>query len=155
MQYCFRMNPIELAHRLLADLARMPNVFKLFFLLAGASALWDWLVGNRKAAAFSASESWPVYKARVVWAQVTDWQFDHKHEASFLEGVLTYSYTVPGHELEIGEFRKRFDDSGEASAWARALRDTFIDVRVDPTDVTRSVWHETPVLTAPPPPDPS
>lgn len=145
---------MELGRHLLADLLRLPLTFKLFLLFAAAAALWDWLIGNRTAEALSASESWPVYKARVVWAQVTDWQYDHKHESSFLEGVLTYSYTVPGHDVEVGEFRKRFDDSEEASAWARALRDTFIDVRVDPTDVTRSDWQEIPLLTAPPHPMP-
>jgi hypothetical protein len=63
--------------------------------------------------------------------------------------LLTYSYTLPGHDLEIGESRKRFEDEEEADEWARGLRDTQVDVRVDPADSKRSVWQETPVLTAP------
>jgi hypothetical protein len=62
--------------------------------------------------------------------------------------LLTYSYTVPGHDLEVGEHRKRFEDEEEADKWARALRDTYVDVRVDTADATRSVWQETPVLTS-------
>jgi hypothetical protein len=63
--------------------------------------------------------------------------------------VLTYSYTVPGHDLEVGESRKRFEDENEADDWARALREAFVDVRVDPADVKRSVWEETAILTTP------
>jgi hypothetical protein len=51
--------------------------------------------------------------------------------------------------LEVGEHRKRFEGEEEADEWARALRDTFVDVRVDPADLKRSVWQETPILTAP------
>ena len=60
-------------------------------------------------------------------------------------GFSPTGWLVPGHDLEVGEYRKRFEDEGEADAWARALRDTFVDVRVDRADVTRSVWQETPI----------
>jgi hypothetical protein len=149
VEYYHPMNPTEPVRQLLADLVRLPLMFKLLLLYGAGAAVWGWWKARRQAEVISASATWPVYKARVVWAQVSDWQHQGDGESSFVEGVLTYSYTVPGHELEIGEYRKRFEDEDEAGAWAQALRDTFVDVRVDPADVTRSVWQETPISTAP------
>jgi hypothetical protein len=143
------MNPTQLGRQFLADLMRLPLIFKLFVLYGVGAAGWKWWTARRQAAVIVASAEWPIYKARVVWAQVSDWRHEGEDGPSYLEGVLTYSYTVPGHDLEVGEYRKRFEDEGEADAWARALRDTFVDVRVDPADVTRSVWQETPILTTP------
>ena len=129
----------------------LPLIFKLFVLYGAGAAGWRWWKAQRQAGVIAASAGWPVYKARVVWAQVSDWHHEGEDGPSYLEGVLTYSYTVPGHDLEVGEYRKRFDDEDEAGAWTRALRDTFVDVRVDPADVKRSLWQETPILTAPSP----
>jgi hypothetical protein len=109
---------------------------------------WQWWNARRQAGVIIASAAWPTYRARVVWAQVSDHQREGRHGPSYWEGLLTYSYIVPGHDLEVGEYRKRFEDESEADDWARALRDTFVDVRVDPADVRRSVWQETPILTA-------
>jgi len=143
------MNVAELARRFVGDLLRLPLVFKLFVLYGAGAAGWQWWKVRQQAMTITASAAWPVYRARVVWAQVSDHNGRGEDEASYWEGLLTYSYTVPGHDLEIGEFRKRFSDEEEADQWARALRDTYVDVRVDPADVKRSVWQETPVLTAP------
>jgi hypothetical protein len=145
------MKPTQLGRQFLADLMRLPLIFKLFVLYGVGAAGWNWWKARRQAAVIVASAEWPIYKARVVWAQVSDWRHEGEDGPSYLEGVLTYSYTVPGHDLEVGEYRKRFEDEdeGEADAWARALRDTFVDVRVDPADVTRSIWQETPILTTP------
>ncbi len=85
----------------------------------------------------------------VVWAQVTDRQSEGRHGPSYWEGVLTYSYTVPAQELEVGEYRKKFYDEEQAEEWSRGLRDSFVDIRVDPADVKRSVWQEQPVFTQP------
>lgn len=148
MDYYHSMHPIELGRQLLTDLMRLPMTFKLFLLFAAGAALWDWLKNRLKADVISKSESWPSYRARVVWAQVTDRQYHGEDDSSYVEGVLTYSYTVPGHELEIGEYRKRFEYENEAAAWARSLRDSFIEVRVDPADVKRSVYHEDPIVAA-------
>ena len=145
------MNPIELAHEFLADLLRLPLVFQLFLLYGAGAAVWKWWKARQKSQLIAASTAWPVYRARVVWAQVSDRKKDGRHGPVYWEGLLTYSYTVPGHDLEVGEHRKRFDEEEEADSWARALRDTFVNVRVNPTDVTRSVWQETPILTAPSP----
>ena len=145
------MNPTEFGRQFLADLMRLPLIFKLFVLCGVGAAGWNSWKARRQAAVIVASAEWPVYNARVVWAQVSDWRHEGEDGPSYLEGLLTYSYTVPGHDLEVGEYRKRFEDEGEADAWARALRDTFVDVRVDPADVTRSVWQETPILTTPSP----
>ena len=142
------MSLIELAHRFLADLARLPLLFKLLVLCGAGAAGWQWWKARQQVAVIAASASWPVYRARVVWAQVSDRQGGGE-EPSYWEGLLTYSYTVPGQELEIGEHRKRFSDEEEADEWARRLRDTSVDVRVDPADVKRSVWQETPILTTP------
>jgi Protein of unknown function (DUF3592) len=137
------MHPIELIRGFVEDLWRLPVLFKLFFLYAAGAAVWQWNKKKKQAAMLAASETWPVYRARVVWAQVTDRKSEGENGSSYWEGVLTYSYTVPGHEIEVGEYRKRFYDEDEANAWARSLRDTSVDVRVDPVDTKRSVWKET------------
>ena len=126
-------------------------MFKLFLLYGAGAAAWQWWKARQRSEEMSASAAWPVYRARVVWAQVSARNGGGKSGPSYWEGLLTYSYTVPGHDLEVGEYRKRFEDEGEADDWARALRDTSVDVRVDPADVKRSVWQETPILTLPSP----
>ena len=143
------MNPTEPVREFLTDLTRLPLIVKLFVLYGIGAAGWNWWKARQQAQVIAASAVWPVYKARVVWAQVSDWHSEGEDGPTYLEGVLTYSYTVPGHDLEVGEYRKRFDDEDEAGTWARALRDTFVDVRVDPADVTRSIWQETANLAIP------
>jgi hypothetical protein len=73
------VNPIELAHSFLADLLRLPLVFKLFLLYGAGATAWQWWKARQKAEVIAASAAWPVYKARVVWAQVTDRQKDSRH----------------------------------------------------------------------------
>lgn len=131
------------------DVWRLPLIFKFVVLYGVGAAGWGWWRQRRHAEMLAASESWPVHRARVVWAQVTDRQSGGEDGPSYWKGVLTYSYTVPGQELEVGEYRKRFYDEEEADAWARRLRDTFVDVRVDPADAKRSIWQEKSVLTQP------
>lgn len=143
------MNPIEFAHRFIDDLLRLPLMFKLVVLYGVGATIWQWWKARQQTEVIAASASWPVYRARVVWAQVSDLKREGRHGPTYWEGLLTYSYTVPGYELEVGEHRKRFDDEEEADDWARALRDTFVDVRVDPANVKHSVWQEAPILTAP------
>jgi hypothetical protein len=140
--YAAVMQPIELVRGFVDDLWRLPILFKLFFLYAAGAALWQWNKKRKQLVMLAVSESWPIYRARVVWAQVTDQESEGKNGPSYWEGVLTYSYTVPGHEIEVGEYRKRFYDENAANAWARSLRDTSVDVRVDPADPKRSVWKE-------------
>lgn len=141
------MTAFESVRGFVDDVWRLPLMFKLVVLYGTGATVWGWLKRRKHAEMLAASESWPVYRGRVVWTQVTDGQSEGEDGPSYWEGVLTYSYTVPGQELEVGEYRKRFQDEEEADAWARGLRDTFVDVRVDPSDVKRSVWQEKPVLT--------
>jgi hypothetical protein len=143
------MNAVVSVRGFAEDVWRLPSMFKLIALYAAGAGVWGWQKRRKHAEMLAASESWPVYRARVVWAQVTDHQSGGEGEPSYWEGVLTYSYTVPGQELEVGEYRKRFYDEEEADSWARGLRDTFVDVRVDPDDPKRSIWQENPVLTQP------
>ena len=141
------MATVELVRGFLVDLWHLPLVFKLFLLYGAGAVGWKWWKGKQHAELVAESETWPVYRARVVFAQVLDRKGGGEDGPSYWEGLLTYSYTVPGHELEIGEHRKRFADEEEADEWARGLRDTFVDVRVDPRDPKRSVWQETAILT--------
>jgi hypothetical protein len=143
------VNLIGQAHNLFTDLLRLPLIFKLFILYGAAAAAWQWWKERRQAGVIAASAAWPVYRARVVWAQVSDQRRDGRHGPSYWEALLTYSYTVPGHDLEVGEYRQQFEDESEAEDWARALRDTFADVRVDPANGKHSVWQQTPILTSP------
>jgi len=143
------MNASEFVRGFIEDILRLPLMFKLLVLYGVGAAGWGWLKRRRYAEMLTASESWPVYRARVVWAQVTDRQSEGRHGPSYWEGVLTYSYTVPAQELEVGEYRKKFYDEEQAEEWSRGLRDSFVDIRVDPADVKRSVWQEQPVFTQP------
>src|SRR5690242_4284226 len=126
------MHAVEWVRGFLVDLWRLPWAFKLVLAFMAGQAGWQWLRRFREEQTLAASAAWPVYRARVIWAKVSDEQKEGRHGSVSWEGVLTYSYTVPGHELEVGEFRKNFYDEDEADAWARALRDTFVDVHVDP-----------------------
>lgn len=143
------MSVSESVRGFIDDVWRLPLIFKLVALYAVGENIWGWQKRRKHAEMIAASESWPVHRARVVWAQVTDRQSQGEDGPSYWEGVMTYSYTVPGQELEVGEYRKRFDNEEEADAWARQWRDTFVDVRVDPADAKRSIWQEKPVFTQP------
>jgi hypothetical protein len=140
---------VEMMRDFAYDLWHLPVIFRLFLLYAAGAWLWNWWKRQQQEEVLAASASWPVYRARVVWAQVLDRQGGGEDGPSYWEGLLTYSYTVPGQELEIGEHRKRFDDEEDANDWARALRDTYVDVRVDPADAKRSVWQKTEIVIAP------
>jgi hypothetical protein len=112
----------------------------LFLLIAAAGlVLWVWWVKRQRAKEVAESSTWTLYRARVVAAQVVDGP-QGEDSPMYWEGVLTYSYTVPGGQLEIGEYREVFLFQADGERWARPLRDTFVDVRVDPSDVTRSLW---------------
>lgn len=140
------MQITELLSGFVRDLWHLPFLFKLFLLYGAGAAVWQWWRRWRHANMLAASQTWPVYRARVVAAQVLDRESEGKHGRFFWLGVLTYSYTVPGQELEIGEYRRKFYDEDEADDWARGVRDMFVDVRVDPEDFKRSVWQEVPIL---------
>ena len=136
----------ELLSGFVRDLWHLPLLFKLFLLNGVGTAGRRWWKRRQQAEMLAASENWPVYRARVVSAQILDRKSEGKHGSYFWPGLLTYSYTVPGQELEVGEYRKKFEDEDEADVWARGMRDTFVDVRVDPADAKRSVWQESPLL---------
>lgn len=145
------MNPFEMARGFLIDLLHLPFVFKLGLLWMVGAAGWQWWKTRRQAQLVAASVNWPLHRGEVVAAQVIT---PRRHEndedgPSSWEGLLTYSYTLPGHELEIGEHRKRFFNQAQAEDWALALQDKSVDVRVDPDDSKRSVWQETSVLYVP------
>lgn len=136
------MHPIELIRGFMNDLWRLPFVFQLGLLgMVGVSA-WQWHKDRKRKQLQRAAVWWPTHRARVVWAQVSDRTKEGRHGPVYWEGILTYSYTVPGHEVEVGEYRRKFYDEEMADRWARGLRDTFVNVRVDPTDVRRSAWLE-------------
>lgn len=148
-----RMHPAELIRGFLENMWRLPLIFKLFLLFGVGQACWRWLKRQLEEQVIAASAAWPIYKARVVWVKVSDERKEGRHGSVYWEGELTYSYTVPGHELEVGEFRKKFYDEVEADAWARALRGMpSVDVHVDPTDPKRLVWRETAIVLPPPMP---
>jgi len=143
------MHLVVAVHSFLKDLFRLPLLSKLFLLFGAGSYGWKWWKRRQQESLLAESAAWPVYRARVVWAQVSDPMGGGEDGPNYWEGLLTYSYIVPGHEIEIGEHRRRFDDEVEADEWARSLRDTYVDVRVDTNNLNRSVWQESPVLTAP------
>jgi hypothetical protein len=137
------MHPTDLLRGFIADVLRLPLFFKFALLYTAGAAGWNWWRKRKQSEMVADSATWPVHRARVVWADVSDRKNQGEDGPSRWEGLLTYSYTVPGHEIEIGEFRKMFYDEEEADGWARGLRDTYVDVRVDPADPKRSVWQET------------
>lgn len=135
------MQPVELVRGFLIDLWHIPFPVKIFLVFGGFGTVQQWVKRRRHDEMVVEAQHWPSYRARVVWAQVaTKEEEKGKHGAMYWEGLLTYSYSVPGKDLEIGEYRRKFYVQEEADAWARALRDTSIEVRVDPVDVTRSWW---------------
>jgi hypothetical protein len=76
VKYYPRMNPTQLGCQFLADLMRLPLIFKLFVLYGVGAAGWNWWKARRHSAVIVASAEWPIYKARVVWAQVSDWRHE-------------------------------------------------------------------------------
>jgi hypothetical protein len=134
------VQPIELIRGFLKDLWHLPWVFRLVLLGVATSWAWQWYKGRKRKELERAAVSWPQQRARVIWAQVSDERRDGRHGPLYWEGILTYSYALLGRELEVGEHRQRFYDEAVATDWARGLRDSFVVVRVDPTNPKSSVW---------------
>jgi hypothetical protein len=109
-------------------------------LAIAANWAWRWHKGLERRKLELAARFWPQHRARVIWAQVSDQRGQGEDEPSYWEGILTYSYTLPGQELEVGEHRQKFYDEVVAADWARALGDSFVMVRVNPADPKSSVW---------------
>ena len=85
------MNMNELMDRLLDDIQRLPMIFKLFLLYAAGAAGWQWWKGRKQAELIASSMAWPVYQARVIWAQVSEPQRGGEDGPTYWEGLLTYS----------------------------------------------------------------
>lgn len=124
----------------LKDVWHLPLVFKLVLSAGIVSSAWRWHKTRKRKELEKAATSWPQHRARVVWAQVSDERRDGRHGPAHWEGILTYSYALPGQELEVGEHRQRFYDETVAADWARGLRDSFVNVRVNPENSKCSVW---------------
>jgi hypothetical protein len=134
------VQPTEFIRRFLNDLWHLPWFFRLVLLGVAASWAWQWYKERKRKELETTAVSWPQHRARVVWAQVSDERREGRHGPAYWEGILTYSYALPGHELEVGEHRQRFYDEVAAADWARGLRDSFVMVRVDPANPKSSVW---------------
>lgn len=135
------MHPIELVRGFLVDLWHLPVVFKAFLACGAGASAWQWWKRRQNAALVLEASGWPLHRARVVWAQVGDAKRP-RHGRTYWEALVTYSYTLPGQELETGEYRRKFYVAEEADEWARGLRETHIDVRVNPLDSKQSAWTD-------------
>jgi hypothetical protein len=134
------VKPIELIRGFLNDLWHLSWFFKLGLMAMVISWAWQWRKTYQRKELERAAASWPMQRARVIWAQVSDTGGQDEHGPAYWEGILTYSYTLPGQELEVGEHRQRFYDEMVAADWARGLRDSFVNVRVDPVNPKFSLW---------------
>ena len=54
--------------------------------------------------------------------------------------TLTYFYSNP--ELQIGEYKRMFNEENEAQAWAASYKGRTVLVHVDPRDPKRSVLRK-------------
>ena len=142
------MKPTEAVRGFIRDLLHLPLFFKLILLGMAASWAWQWYKSRKRQNLEKAALLWPQQRARVIWAQISDERTEGRHGAAYWEGILTYSYALPGKELEVGEHRQTFYDEMVAADWARGLRDSFVMVRVDPANPKSSVWLDEGASTA-------
>jgi hypothetical protein len=56
--------------------------------------------------------------------------------------LVTLGYTYHNPELQVGEYRCRFDVRDEATSWANSFKGCTVMVRVDPKDPTKSVLRK-------------
>lgn len=54
--------------------------------------------------------------------------------------TLTYTYHNP--EPQMGDYRRRFGNEGDANAWANSYKGSIVTIHVDPRDPTRSVLRK-------------
>jgi len=131
---------IEVIRGFLNDVWHLPWFFKLGLLAMAISWAWQWQKAQRRKWLERAAAAWPINRARVVSVQVSDEKKEGRNGPRYWEGLLTYSYALPGQELEVGEHRQKFYDAAVASVWARGLQGCFVNVRVDSENPKRSVW---------------
>ena len=102
--------------------------------IAGAWGLFEYVAGTlwRKRREVRA-QNWPVSYGRITKAAV----FHRKNEITL---TLSYYYPVADEPYPIpAEFEKQFYSSEQAQAWADALNDQMIPVRVNPANSWKSV----------------
>jgi hypothetical protein len=102
--------------------------------IAGAWGLLEYFAGTlwRKRKEVRA-QNWPVSYGRITKAAV----FHGKHEITL---TLSYYYPVADEPYPIpAEFQKEFYSGEQAQAWADALSDQMIPVRVNPANSWKSV----------------
>ena len=79
------------------------------------------------------AQNWPVSYGRITKAAV----FHRKNEITL---TLSYYYPVADEPYPIpAEFEKEFHSGEQAQAWADALNDQMIPVRVNPANSWKSV----------------
>ena len=102
--------------------------------IAGAWGLFEYFAGTlwRKRKEVRA-QNWPVSYGRITKEAV----FHRKNEITL---TLSYYYPVADEPYPIpAEFEKQFYSSEQAQAWADALNDQMIPVRVNPANSWKSV----------------
>jgi hypothetical protein len=56
--------------------------------------------------------------------------------------LVTLQYVYRNPEIQMGEYRREFDDRDEANAWANSFKGCSVSVHVNPKDPTKSVLRK-------------
>ncbi|MGH9586574.1 MAG: DUF3592 domain-containing protein [Acidobacteriaceae bacterium] len=89
--------------------------------------------------------NWPTVSAVVDIASVAFFEdniirFNVNASSPYYLPTLTYIYQYP--EQQMGEYRRRFGNEDDASAWTNSYKGETVKVHVDPRNPTCSVLRE-------------
>ena len=108
-------------------------------ILAPVLAIYRRLIVQRVRA--FGGRNWPT-----MTATIDDFAIDEEmisgrgRPVSIYEVTLQYVFHSP--EIQIGEYRRKFDDKDEAEAWANSFKGCTVTVHVNPRDPAQSVLRE-------------
>lgn len=113
-------------------------IYVAIFLGAPLAIFWRQIV--QRVRGFG-GRNWPTATATIDDFSIDECEIPGRGRSTTIyEVVLQYVFHTP--EMQIGEFRREFDERSDAEDWANSFKGCTVKVHVDPKDPQKSVLRK-------------